>query len=110
MRPAAAPEFELNDFRIDATLLPPDLRLQVVTRVKVKPTGGSGRVFPFDLSKQMRVSSASVDGQPAEVFEPQSMRANLIQGQGNDLFLLIPPQPLDARTGIRVRIPPLKAP
>jgi hypothetical protein len=94
VRPAPAPEFELDDFRIDATLLPPDLRLQVVTRVKVKPTGGSGRVFPFDLSRQMRVSSALVDGQPAEVFEPESMRANLIQGQGNDLFLLIPPQPL----------------
>ncbi len=93
-RPAAAPEFDLNDFRIEATLLPPDLRLQVVTRVRVKPTSGSGRVFPFDLSRQMRVSSASVDGQPAEVFEPESMRANLIQGQGNDLFLLIPPQPL----------------
>jgi hypothetical protein len=94
MHAAPAPEFELNDFRIDATLLPPDLRLQVVTRVKVKPTSGSGRVFPFDLSGQMRVRSASVEGQPAEVFEPESMRANLIQGQGNDLLLLIPPQPL----------------
>jgi hypothetical protein len=93
-RAASSPEFELNDFRIDATLPPPDLRLQVVTRVKVKPTSGSGRVFPFDLSRQMRVSSASVDGQPAEVFEPESMRANLIQGQGNDLLLVIPPEPL----------------
>jgi hypothetical protein len=94
MRAVPAPEFELNDYRIDATLLPPDLRLQVVTRVKVKPTSGSGRVFPFDLSRQMRVSSASVDGQPAEIFEPESLRANLIQGQGNDLLLLIPPEPL----------------
>ncbi|HWY47945.1 MAG TPA: M1 family aminopeptidase [Bryobacteraceae bacterium] len=94
IRTAPAPEFELNDYRIDATLLPPDLRLQIVTRVKVKPTSGSGRVFPFDLSRQIRVSSASVDGRPAEVFEPESMRSNLIQGQGNDLLLLIPPQPL----------------
>jgi hypothetical protein len=93
-RAAPAPEFELNDFRIDATLVPPDLRLQAVTRVKVKPTSGTGRVFPFDLSRQMRVTSASVDGQPAEVFEPEAIRANLIQGRGNDLFLLIPPQPL----------------
>jgi Peptidase family M1 domain len=93
-RAAPAPEFELNDYRVDATLLPPDLRLQVVTKVRIKPTSGSGRVFPFDLSRQMRVSSASVDGQPAEVFEPESMRSNLVQGQGNDLLLLIPPQPL----------------
>jgi len=49
-RAAPAPEFELNDFRIDATLLPPISGLQVVTRVKVKPTSGSGRAFPFALA------------------------------------------------------------
>jgi hypothetical protein len=93
-RPAPAPEFDVSDFRIDAALVPPDLRLQVVTRVKVKPNGGSGRVFPFDLSRRMRVTAASVDGQPAEIFEPEALRSNLIHDRGNDLLLLIPPQPL----------------
>ncbi len=93
-RPAPTPEFEVNDFRIDATLVPPDLRLQVVTRVKVKPVGGSGRVFPFDLSRRMRVTAATVDGQPAEIFEPEALRSNLIHDRGNDLLLLVPTQPL----------------
>ena len=93
-RPAPMPEFDVNDFRIDATLVPPDLRLEVVTRVKVKPTGGSGRVFPFYLSRRMRVTAALVDGQPVEVFEPEALRSNLIHDRGNDLLLLIPAQPL----------------
>jgi len=36
-RTAPQPEVSVDDFRIEATLVPPDLRLQVVTRVKVKP-------------------------------------------------------------------------
>src|SRR6266446_2896570 len=92
--PAAQPEFTVNDFRIEATLLPPDLRLQVVTRVKIKTSASSGRALPFELSRQMRVTAVSVDGQPAEVFERESLRSNLIHDRGNDLFLLIPQQPL----------------
>jgi hypothetical protein len=93
-RAAPGPEFDVKDFRIDATLVPPDLRLQAVTRVKVKPANGNGRVFPFELSRHMRVTSVLVDGQPAEVFETDSMRSNLIHDRGNDLILLVPPQPL----------------
>ncbi len=93
-RPQPEREFDLSDFRIDAIVTPPDLRLAAVTRVKVKPASGSARVFAFDLSRQMRVTSASVDGQSAEVFETESMRSNLIRDRGNDLFLLIPAQAL----------------
>jgi len=92
--PAPQPEFTVNDFRIEATLLPPDLRLQVVTRVKIRSSASTGRALPFELSRQMRVTAASVDGQPAEVFERESLRSNLIHDRGNDLFLLIPHQPL----------------
>jgi hypothetical protein len=93
-RAAPKPEFDVDDFRISATLLPPDLRVQAVTRVKVTPAGGSGRVFPFELSRSMRVTAASVDGRPAEIFEAESQRSNLIHDRGNGLILLIPPQPL----------------
>ena len=93
-RAAPRPEFDVDDFRISATLLPPDLRVQAVTRVKVKTAGGSGRVFPFDLSRRMRVTAVSVDGQPAEVFETESLRSNLIHDRGNSLLLVIPQQPL----------------
>jgi peptidase M1-like protein len=95
-RTAPQPEVSVSDFRIEATLVPPDLRLQVVTRVKVKPASPSGLALPFDLSRQMQVTAATVDGQAAEIFEPEAMRSNLIHDRGNDLFLLIPPKPLEA--------------
>ncbi len=94
IRAAPKPEFEVDDFRISATLHPPDLRVQAVTRVKVTPAAGSGRVFPFELSRSMRVTAASVDGRPAEIFEAESLRSNLIHDRGNGLILLIPAQPL----------------
>ncbi len=92
-RPAPKPEFTLDDFRIDATLRAPDLRLQAVTRVKVRQSV-RGSVFPFELSRRMHVSGVSVDGKAAEVFEAEALRANLIHDRGNDLFLVIPAQPL----------------
>ena len=94
-RPAPKPEFDLNDFRIDATLVPPGLGLQVTTRVKVKLTGGAVSALPFDLSRRMRVTSVTVDGQSAEVFERESMRANLIHDSGDYLLLVIPQKPLE---------------
>ena len=93
-RPPGA-EFELSDFRIDATLVPPDLRLQVVTRVKLKPKDRALAAAPFELSRQMRVTAASIDGQPVEVFERESMRSNLIHDHGNYLFVVVPTAPLD---------------
>ncbi|MGH9660321.1 MAG: hypothetical protein ACRD96_17360, partial [Bryobacteraceae bacterium] len=95
-QPPPAPEFELSDYRIDATLTPPDLGMRLTTRVKLKLREGRESVFPFDLTRQMRVTAATVDGQPAEVLERESMRSNLIRGTGNDLFLVVPAEPLVA--------------
>src|SRR5262249_37931624 len=94
-RSVPAPELEVKDFRIDATVVPPDLRLNVVTRVKIVAASGAGRALPFELSRSMRVTAAAVDGQPAEVFARDSIRSNLIHDQGNELILLVPPQSLE---------------
>ncbi len=87
------PDFALDDFRIDATL-EPDLGLRVVTRVKVKTGAAPMRVLAFDIAQPMRVSAAFVDGRPAEVFQRESMRSELMRNVGNDMFLVVPPEPL----------------
>lgn len=89
-----APEFKLRDYRIEATLQP-DLKLKTVTRVKVTPKE-TERVAPFDLTRQMAVTAASVDGRRAEVLERESMRSSLVRNNGNDLLLIVPPEPLTA--------------
>src|SRR5579864_3827312 len=89
------PGFIAQDYRIEATV-EPNLLLRVVTKVKVTPASSGGRAVPFDISGRMTVSSATIDGQPAEVLEPESLRANLIRNTGNSMFLVVAPQPLEA--------------
>ncbi len=88
------PDLAVRNYRIDATLQP-DLSLKVITRMSVKATAPLD-VLDFDLSRRMRVSEASIDGVPGEVFQRESMRSNLIRGRGgDDVFLLIPPARLE---------------
>ena len=87
-------DLTLRDYRIEATVNP-DLSLSAVTRVKVTPRADGMAVVPFDISSQMTVSEAKVDGRPAEVMQADSLRLNLMRN-GNSLFLVIPPEPLRA--------------
>jgi hypothetical protein len=89
-------EITLSDYRIDATLVPPDLRLRVVTKAKLKPMAAGERAYPFEISPQMKITSATIDGRPAEILERDSLRANLIRNTGNSLFLLMPESRLEA--------------
>ncbi len=86
-------EFDISDFRLDVTVNP-DLRITVTTRLKLSARPGTDRVFAFDISRRMRVASASIDGEPAEVFQRDSLREGLIRGDDNDMFLLVAPKPL----------------
>ena len=90
----AAPQFALRDYRIDATL-DPDLVLRATTRVKLKPAHSGDVVLPFEISPQMRVKEARIDGEAVEIHAGESLRSNLIRNNGNDLFLVVAPHPLD---------------
>jgi len=94
-QPSFTPEFSVTEYRIDATL-DPDLRLRCITRIKLKLSGGAERVLPFDISSRMNVSSVQVDGEPAELIQRDSVRSNLMHNTGNELFLVLAKQPLEA--------------
>jgi hypothetical protein len=83
----------VRDYRIDATVNP-DFSLNAITRVKVKPRIDMA-VVSFDISLQMTVGETTVDGRPAEILQGDSLRFNLMRN-GNNLFLVIPPEPLRA--------------
>jgi hypothetical protein len=93
LRPTSGLEFRLSDFRLEATL-EPDLNLEVATRVAVTPEQNA-QTLPFEISPRIRVTEARVDGDPAEVFQPESLRANLVRDTGNDVFLLVPSRPFE---------------
>jgi len=92
--PEPPPDFDITHYRIQATL-EPDLRLRVVTRARLTARVGT-RVLLFQISPRMRVEQVRVGGEPAEVFQPDSLRANLLRGDGNAAFLVAPAQPLAA--------------
>jgi len=87
-------DFALRDYRIDATVNP-DLSMDVVTKVKVRPAADGAITETFEIAPQMTVTQVTVDGKPAEVLQRESMRLTLIHG-GNNMFLVVPPEPLRA--------------
>ena len=87
---------ELNDFRIQASV-EEGFSLSAVTRVKVKTMVDGIRAVPFDIAREMVVTEAKVDGQPAEMLQRADAGANPARGE-NSLFLVVPPAPL--RTGM----------
>ena len=84
-----APRFALDNIRIQAAIQP-DLTMQAVTRGTLtlqQPLPRSA--IPFSLSPNMRVTAATIDGHPVEVFDRDSLRSNLIQSNDDRQFLLV---------------------
>ena len=92
-KPPESPEV-LSDFRIDATIAS-DLTMKAVTRVRLTLRQSDSAPLLFSISPNMHVTEARIDGQPAEVFTPESLRSNLIAGRDDRDFLLLPKSPLD---------------
>ena len=69
--------------------------MRCVTHIRVKATEASRNLLAFDLSGRMHATSAKVDGEPAEVYERDSIRSGLVQNTGNELLLLLPAKPLE---------------
>jgi hypothetical protein len=67
----------------------------VVTRVKATPGRAALPVLAFDVAHPMRISAVTVDGQPAEVLQRESIRSDLLRNVGNEMFLVVPPAPLE---------------
>ncbi len=84
----------LDEVIIDAKLDGPELLLSATTRMKLTARTSGDTAVPFDLARTVKVTSAKVDGEPVEIFSRESLRANLIRGTENEVFLLMLPKPL----------------
>ncbi len=89
------PPFTLANFRIEATL-DSDLKLQATTAATLTPARNGLQSLLFDISRRMRVGEVFINGEPAEALQRESLRANLIRGTDNELFLVRAPRPLEA--------------
>ena len=101
--PLPAPEEEILSYRMEATL-DSSFVLRCITRIRFRATAQSTNVIPFDLSAQMHATEAKLDGVAAEVYERDSVRAGLVQNDGNELLLVVPPHPLEPGSEHEVEI------
>jgi hypothetical protein len=84
----------LSDYRIQSTLNA-DLSLDCTTRVKVKPLVDGATAVSFEITPDMTIASATVDGRAAEVLQRDSVRAS-VERWGDEVILVFPPEPLQA--------------
>lgn len=99
----ARQEIQVSDYRIDAVVRP-DLRVEAVSTFTARVDEENEGAFGLEISPRMRVREAKVDGVPAEVFQRDSLRANLMRGDSNELFLVVPAQPLEKGRSYRLEI------
>ncbi len=94
-RPRHAPAndetpLKLSDFRIESEIHE-DLSMSVDARFNVVPNADAGRVLSLGLSERLKVQSASIDGQPVEVFQRNSVHILDVKSSGT--FLLVSSAP-----------------
>ena len=89
------PPFVLDNYRIDSTVQP-DLVVRAITRATLIPKRKLGRCLPLYISHNMRVTEVTIDGQPMEIFDRESLRSNLIHGSDNAQFLAVAAEDLDS--------------
>jgi hypothetical protein len=97
------PEFQLSDYRIESTI-DPDLSMHCLTRMKLRVSGGAESALPFEISKQMTVTSATIDGEPAELLMNATPRASIESAYGNVLVVAVPAKPLEVGRTYEVEI------
>ena len=105
-RPRRAPPFlrptaGLSDYRVDAEIHP-DLSMTVKAAFKAVAGPAEGRVLAFGLSEKLKVLSASMDGNPVEVFQGDSVRLAEMKSEGT--FLLVSGSPLTPNHEYQVEI------
>jgi hypothetical protein len=90
--PSTTP-FSVSKFTIDATI-GRDLEMTVTSRLAFDSTQAAGRVVPLFISPRMKVTSAELDGEPAEVLQDEANVPETSFGSRSSEFLVIPSHPL----------------
>ena len=91
-----AEDFHADEYHIDS-VMDSDLRMHVTTAFTVSHLTHDLRALSFDLSRQMHILSAEIDGRPAEIVEG-TLRTDPVLDSDDRIFLIIPTEPLKTDT------------
>jgi hypothetical protein len=94
------PPVKIERYEVDASVAP-DLHFRAKVRLTLRASQDPVLVLPFDLSPRLRVTKATWNGQPVEVFQREALRANLLRSGDAQGLLLRPLNPLSSgETGV----------
>jgi hypothetical protein len=90
-------EFAIRKYKIEASIAA-DLKLRGTASATIRIGTDPLRVLPFEISRAIQVTSAKVDGKPAELMFRESTRGRAMRPDENDEFLVVLPDSLAANT------------
>ena len=94
-------EFAVHRYEIEAEVRPPK-QLNVEARLQVDITRDGVRALTFELSRFLHVQLVEANGQPVEFIHNPAIEGTQISRRGNDLVVVILPEP--ARTAEKIKL------
>ena len=98
---APPPGFHTAAYQVEADISP-DLTVSAVTRFTAATTRANCRAMALEIASKMKVTSATINGQAAEVVQPESLD-NTGDTDGAK-FLLVSAEPLPAGVPLQVEV------
>jgi hypothetical protein len=87
-----APEpLRISAYKVHAHVLPSH-ELEADTQMTLQAGANARRVLIFELSRYLRVSSVTADGQPVEVLQNESLEGSELARRGNDVIAVVLPR------------------
>ncbi len=99
--PYVLPSPHIADYQIDAAIQR-DLSMKVTAGFTFKADAATGRAISMQLSRHLRVDSATVDGSPAEIFQHSQSSAPV--DKQPDTFLVVSPVSLSPGSSHHIQL------
>src|SRR6267378_2443205 len=94
-------DFAVHRYEIEAEVRPPK-QLNAEARLQVDIAHGGVRALTFELSRFLQVQLVEADGRPVEFIHNPAIEGTQISRRGNDLVVVILPEP--ARTAKKINL------
>jgi hypothetical protein len=98
----SASAVSVETFRIDTTLVPPEM-LEATADLDVEVHKGGQKLLVFELSRWLHVSAVNVDGTEVEFLQNEALSGSELARIGNDLVTVVMPATLHAGEHHRLR-------
>jgi len=96
-------DIAIRGYEVDARIEPPH-QLEGTANVNIDVLEGGDRVLMFQLSRSLKVSSVSMDGDTALGFiQNEALQGGELARRGNDLVTVVFPEPLQAGQKLKLR-------